>query len=61
MLKKIFNKLKNNSLFTFMLGIMLCSCVVYGTSAYESNNIKYNPKISSFKQNLQEAKMVTLG
>lgn len=48
MLKKIFNKLRNNSLFTFMLGIILCSGVVYGTSAYESNNIKYNPTDTSW-------------
>lgn len=55
-MKKIFGKLKNNCLFTFILGILLCSGVVYGASIYESNNIKYNPTDTSWEvSNVSEA------
>lgn len=40
-MKKIINKLKNNSLFTFILGIILCGGVVYGINAYNANDILY--------------------
>ena len=44
-------KFIKNNIFGFLIGIILCSGVVYGTSSYESNNIKYSPTDSSWNVN----------
>jgi len=42
---KIINK---NSIFTFMLGMIVASVGVYGTNVYQSNTIEYSPTDSSW-------------
>ena len=44
-------KFIKNNLFGFILGIMLCSGIVYGTNIYESNTIEYNPTDASWEVN----------
>ena len=46
---KIISKLKNNSLFTFILGIILCSGIVYASGLYNANDIKYEPNDTSWE------------
>jgi len=40
-MKNIIKKLKNNSLFTFILGIIVCNGVVYGANLYNASDISY--------------------
>ena len=39
-MKNIIKKLKNNSLFTFILGIIVCNGVVYGANLYNASDIR---------------------
>lgn len=48
-MKKIISKLKNSSLFMFVLGITLCSGIVYGANLYKSEDIQYTPTDSSWE------------
>ena len=49
-MKKVLNKLKNNSLFTFILGGLIFGSIgIYGANVYNSNSIEYNPTDSSWK------------
>jgi len=54
-MKKIINKLKKNSLFTFILGILLCSGIVYGAS-YLATDVSYTPADDTWEvSNVNEA------
>ena len=45
-----------NNIFGFILGIILCSGIVYGVNIYESNTIKYSPTDTSWNvSNVNEA------
>jgi len=49
-------KLRHNTLFGIILGIILCSGIVYGAKVYESNAIEYSPIDSSWEvSNVNEA------
>lgn len=50
-MKKIIKVIKNNSLFTFFLGIIITSGIVYGTNIYESSTIKYSPSDTNWEVN----------
>ena len=48
-MKKIFDKIKRNSLFAFLLGAIIFGSIgIYGANAYKSNTIEYSPTDSSW-------------
>ena len=55
-MKKVIFKLKNNSLFTFILGIMLCSGIVYAASYYaiDISYINENSEVDNVNDALDE-------
>ena len=51
-MRNIINKIKSNSLFTFLIGAILFGGIgIYGTNAYKSNTIEYSPTDSSWGVN----------
>jgi len=48
-MKRILNKFKNNSLFSFILGGILFGSVVYGANIYQSNEVEYTPTDASWE------------
>ena len=56
-MKKAINKLKSNSLFTFILGgILFGSIGIYGINEYNSNSIEYSPTDENWEvSNVNEA------
>ena len=52
-MKKIFDK---KTIFSFVLGIILCSGIVYGANVYHSSSIEYSPTDSSWEvKNVNDA------
>ena len=56
-MKSILNKIKSNSLFTFILGGLIFGCIgIYGSNVYESDTIEYSPTDESWSvSNVNEA------
>ena len=51
-MKSILNKIKSNSLFTFILGGLIFGCIgIYGSNVYESDTIEYIPTDNSWGVN----------
>lgn len=44
-------KFIKNNIFGFILGIILCSGIIYGANTYESNSIEYSPTDASWDVN----------
>ena len=45
---EIISKLRNNTIFGFVLGVILCGSLVYASGLYNANDIKYESKDTSW-------------